>query len=180
MIDITEEEINLQNLEGLGELEFYQDALEEEIDVLKKTIKKEKLYASINAASSYNRNETIQEIKKDGSYIEYIKEEFQNDYEIVFEAVKTYGWALQYASEALQSDYEIVWNQLQINPYAIEFASTELKSHNDLIKLYIDYFVGEFKMYKNIEEFLINEECLVDTDRVKEIYNKKLGETNGI
>lgn len=127
---------------------------------------------------STNRSEILKEIKEDGSHIEYISKEFQNDYEIVLEATKTFDWALQYASEELQDDYEIVWSQLQLNPYALEFASDDIKHHDEIIRFYIDHFVGKSKMYKDINEFFIHEECLVNKNKVKRLYDSKVIKIN--
>jgi len=108
-------------------------------------------------------------MKEDGSMLEYVGSKFQNDYDVVIEAVKTFEWALYYASEELQNDYEMVYQALQLNPNAIEYASDELKTEEEFIKIYIKHWVGEHKIYKNIEEFIKLHELLIDKKLIEKI-----------
>ena len=121
-----------------------------------------------------DKDKVIVQMKKDGSMLEYVGSKFQNDYDVVLEAVKTFEWALCYTSKELQNDYEIVYQALQLNPNAIEFASDEMKTQKEFIKIYINHWVGEHNIYQTIEEFIkLDDQLLIDEKLIKE-YSKYL------
>ena len=166
-LEEAEFEQTLNNFETPEELEFYIEHLEDEVQKLK--IRKFRLKLDGLAIIELEKTKVIAQMKEDGSMLEYVGSKFQNDYDVVIEAVKTFEWALYYASEELQNDYEMVYQALQLNPNAIEYASDELKTEEEFIKIYIKYWVGEHKIYKNIEEFIKLHELLIDKKLIEKI-----------
>ena len=174
-LDEVEFEQTLKNFETQVDLEFYRDSIMDEIKELESTIKVEEFKSKIDTLEieqgvmELDKDKVLVQMKEDGSMIEYVGGKFQNDYDVALEAVKTYEWALCYLSEELQNDYEIVYQALQLNPDAIEYASDEMKTQEEFIKIYINYWVGEHKMYKTIDEFIeFNNQLLIDVELIRE------------
>ena len=167
-LEEAEFEQSLNNFEAPEEVEFYMEYLENEIQKLKVDKFRLKIdsLASEQDTIESDRDKVIAQMKEDGSMIEYVGSEFQNDYNVVLEAVKTFEWALCYASKELQNEYEIVFQALQVNPNALEYASDELKTQDEFIKIYINHWVGEYKVYKTIDEFIQLHELVIDRDLV--------------
>jgi replicative superfamily II helicase len=142
---------SLENFHTLEDLEFFKIHLVAEIAKIKKELQK---LEDESAVIEYEREDLLNELNIDGSIIAYVSKEFRNDYEVMLCAVMHYEWALCYASAELQNDYEIVYQALKKNPNQIEWASSELKNDAAFVKMYIDYWVGEYKIYQTLEEFL--------------------------
>jgi hypothetical protein len=168
-LDLVEFEQSLNNIEALDDLEFLRDHIIDERNQLIDEINQLKL--KLKKLESEQKDEAMALVKEDGSALEYVGNKFQNDYDVVLEAVKKFEWALCYASSELQDDYEIVYQALKVNPNQIEYASDTLKAHDDFIKMYVDYWVGEYKIYKNIEEFLEIHELPVDEMLIRKNYD---------
>jgi len=165
----------LNNFETQEDLEFYRETIVDEIKELEFTIKVEEFKSKINMLKTeqdfveLDKDEVIAQIKEDGSLIEYVNAKFQNDYDVILESVKTFEWALYYASPELQNDYEIVYQALQLNPNAIEYASDELKMKDEFIRIYINHWVGKYKIYKNIDEFIQIHTLVIDKELIKNL-----------
>jgi hypothetical protein len=174
-LEEIEFEQTLNNFETQEDLELYRDSIMDEIEELESTIKVEEFKSKIGTLETeqgvmeLEKDKVIAQMKENGSMLEYVGSKFQNDYDVVVEAVKTFEWALCYASQELQNDYEIVFQALQLNPDAIEYASDEMKMQEEFIKIYINYWVGEHKMYKTIDEFIeFNNQLLIDVELIRE------------
>ena len=161
-------DLNLEMLENVGELEFYIEYLEDEVEKLtaqKKIIEFQLSLENLKlecGETELDKEKVLMQVKEDGSVLKYVGTKFQDDYDVVLEAVQNYEFALMYASEELQNDYEIVYQALKCNPNAIKFASDTLKKNDDFILLYVEYWVGENKFYKSMEEFKKYHELLID------------------
>ena len=161
---------SLNNFQTLEELELDRDSLVEDIKELEFSLKIKKFELKIKQEIiEQDKDKVIEQVKEDGSVIEYVGSEFQNDYDVVIEAVKTFEWALCYASKELQNDYEIVYQALLLNPNAIEYASDELKTQDEFLRIYLNHWVGKYKIYKTIDEFIQVHEMAVDLDLIKKI-----------
>ena len=66
------------------------------------------------------------QVKMDGSALHYASEDFENDREIVLEAVKNKGWAFWYASEDLKNNFEFILEAMKNNGDALCFSSANL------------------------------------------------------
>ena len=73
----------------------------------------------------------LEQVKQDGSALQYAALELQSDREVVLAAVRQHGWAFVYASEQLLTDREVVLEAVQQNSSALQFASDELKSERE-------------------------------------------------
>jgi replicative superfamily II helicase len=151
LLEELEFEKSLENFNTLEELEFLKAHLLEEIQKLKEQLKR---LEAESGAIAYKREDLLRELRVDGSIIAYVSKEFRNDYEVMLCAVMHYEWALCYASVELQNDYEIVYQALKKNPNQIEWVSSELRNDAAFVKMYVDYWVGEYKIYQTLEEFL--------------------------
>jgi replicative superfamily II helicase len=151
MLEKIEFERSLEEFNTLEDLEFFKTYLVDEIAKLKEQIQK---IAKESDVVAYEKEDLLRELRVDGSIIAYVSKEFRNDYEVMLCAVMHYEWALCYASAELQNDYEIVYQALKKNPNQIEWVSSELKNDAAFVKMYVDYWVGEYKIYQTLEEFL--------------------------
>ena len=83
-----------------------------------------------------NKQPVLKAVKKNGEALKNFPE-FQNDRDIVLEAVRENAWALQYASEALRGDREIVLAAVRQIEGTLEFASYELRADPEFILLVV-------------------------------------------
>jgi hypothetical protein len=165
MLEKIEFERSLEEFNTLEDLEFLKAYLVEEIAKLKEQIQNIKDSSKI---VKYEKEDLLNELRVDGSIIAYVSKEFCDDYDIMLCAVMHYDWALCYASTNLQNDYEIVYQALKKNPNQIEWASNELKNDTAFVKMYVDYWVGEYKTYKTLEEFLEVHPLTLDKETIIE------------
>jgi hypothetical protein len=164
-LEDVEFERSLENFNTLENLEFLKAYLVEDIAKLKEQLQKSKEESDI---IEYERGDLLNELKVNGSIIAHVSYEFRNDYEVMLCAVMHYEWALCYASEELQNDYEIVYQAMKKNPNQIEWASNELKNDVTFIKMYIDCWVGEYEIYKTLEEFFKYHPLVLDKETITE------------
>jgi len=164
-IEDIEFERSLEEFNALEDLEFLKTHLVEEIAKLKEQLQKSKEESDI---IEYEKEDLLIELSFNGSIIANVSYEFRNDYEVMLCAVMHYEWALCYASAELQNDYEIVYQAMKKNPNQIEWASSELKNDAIFIKMYVDYWVGEYKIYKTLEEFFKHHPLVLDKETITE------------
>jgi replicative superfamily II helicase len=165
MLEKIEFERSLEEFNTLEDLEFFKTHLVDEIAKLKEQIQK---IAKESDVVAYEKEDLLRELRVDGSIIAYVSKEFRNDYEVMLCAVMHYEWALCYASAELQNDYEIVYQALKKNPNQIEWVSSELKNDAAFVKMYVDYWGGEYKIYQTLEEFLEVHPLALDKETIIE------------
>lgn len=108
----------------------------------------------------YSKEYVLEKIKRNGLELKnFIK--FQDDKDVVFEAVKNNGWALEYASDRLKNDEDIVLEALlkNNNKNLMRFVSPELKKDKDFIFFLvfndIRFFTFCDKSLKNNKDFVL-------------------------
>ena len=79
-----------------------------------------------------DRNFVLDEVRKDGRLLKNAKN-FQNDRELVLEAIRSKGSALKYASEDLKNDRDFVLEAIKRKGVALRYASPVLKSDRDFV-----------------------------------------------
>lgn len=85
--------------------------------------------------------------------LEYLSKEFQNDKDIVSEAVKICGYALEYASETLKNDKDIVL----LNGMSLKFASDKLKKDKKFVsKVLKDSPIASIFKYQHLDFYQKN------------------------
>ena len=175
-LEEVEFEQTLNNFKTLEELEFFKAHPEDRLQKLEVQEKIEEFKLKLDmleieqGSIVLDKEKVIEKMREDGSILEYVGSRFQNDYDVVLEAVKTYEWALYYASKELQDDYEIVFQALKLNPKALEYASHTLKREEKFIKIYINYWVGDNKIYKNVDEFIRLHELFIDEELIQNLF----------
>jgi hypothetical protein len=80
----------------------------------------------------------IDSVRRVGSDLQHIPENFRNDWRVVLEAVASDGLALPYASEALRSDRDIVAAACRQNGLALQYAATELQADKELVAVAVN------------------------------------------
>ena len=79
------------------------------------------------------REEWVNEVKKNGYELKFVSDELKNDKEIVLVAVTEYGVALEYASDTLRNDREVVLAAVRQDGDALVHASDELKNDREIV-----------------------------------------------
>ena len=80
------------------------------------------------------RQQVLDEIKTNGLYLEHYKE-FKQDYEIVWEAVKSKGYALKYAHNSYKNDEQFVKLSIDNNDCSssLALASDRIKDNKEMV-----------------------------------------------
>ena len=73
-------------------------------------------------------------VKICGTALKYVSSEFQNDKEIVYEAIEQNGCALQYTNSILRNDREFVIKAIKQNGWALAYASIDLQNDITIVK----------------------------------------------
>jgi hypothetical protein len=72
-------------------------------------------------------------INGNGLMLEFVKDELNDDIDVVMAAVNSYGVALQYASDRLKDDETIVMAAIQQSVMALKYASPMLKQQKHIV-----------------------------------------------
>lgn len=81
-----------------------------------------------------NNRDAVMELSKTPDTLEYLSDNWKNNYDIVMEYVKNDGSSLKHASIELRNNYDIVKAAVWSSSYAFKYASDEMKNKYDIAK----------------------------------------------
>lgn len=87
----------------------------------------------INEVNKLEKYKVIEKLKRDAYSYLYIKEELQNDRDIVMAAIASQGNLLDYLSANYKNDKEIVLIAVKENGFALKYASDELRRDKEVV-----------------------------------------------
>mmetsp|Transcript_65990 Transcript_65990/g.127361 ORF Transcript_65990/g.127361 Transcript_65990/m.127361 type:complete len:362 (-) Transcript_65990:96-1181(-) len=80
----------------------------------------------------------LHSVRRQGTDLQHVPENFRSDWRVVLEAVASDGLALQHAPEGLRSDRDIVAAACRQNGLALQYATNELQADKELVALAVN------------------------------------------
>ena len=85
-----------------------------------------------------NKQEVLEEVKKDGSKLILASEELKNDFDVVMTAVKNFSWSIEDAGEKARDNKDIIKEVLKKNSTYIEYASDRLRDDDEIMGIALE------------------------------------------
>jgi general stress protein YciG len=100
---------------------FFSDEMKRLVESLSTYYPDVNLLDLLNKMASFTKPTVLEEVKRNGCFLQCVTRSFKSDFDIVLAAVSQDGMALEYASDELQANDEIVKIALLNNPNAKQF-----------------------------------------------------------